>query len=387
MPPDPVEREAWVALGAVAGVGDVTFERALTTYGSAAGALAGIAALRATDGDRRLAAALGMRVADGLHGRILAAARDPGATARAVRTLGGWTLTPLDAGYPDRLDVLADPPRVLFGLGEPRAMEAARSVAIVGTRHPTALGRTLAGRIATRLVEAGATVVSGLAIGIDAAAHAATLDAGGRTVAVVGGGLDAPGPATNARLARAVVERGGAIVSEHAPGVAPTRGTFPRRNRLISALAGGTLVVEAPARSGALITAHHALEQGRPLVVVPGRPTDHASAGCLRLLRETPAQPYVGLDELLVDLGLEGGADGGTDIGGLPLAGALALLPELERAVAQTLVAGPQTVDTIVDRLGTEAGAVSGALMMLQLRGWARLHGSMHLPAGPLLQG
>ena len=198
-------------------------------------------------------------------------------------------------------------------------------MAVVGTRRPAGQGRDLARRIATRLVEAGACVVSGLAVGVDGAAHRAALEAGGETVAVIGSGPDDPGPLVHRPLARAIV-RSGAVVSELPPGVRATRGTYPRRNRIISALARATIVVEAPARSGALITARHALEQGRPLLVAPGRPLDPAVAGSLALLRESPARPLVGLDEMIVDLGLVGEAPRAAGPGGLSTDAALAML-------------------------------------------------------------
>lgn len=381
------ERRAWVALASVRGIGEVTFERLVVAYGGAAPALEGIARLPPRGGDRSISRQLGMRVDDGLHGRVLAAARDVDAVARTMAQLGGWVVTPLDQGYPERLHALEHPPRVLFGLGDAAAARAPRSIAVVGTRRPTAVGRTLAMRVAAQLVEAKAVVVSGLAVGIDAAAHASCLDRGGRTVAFVGGGLDAPGPATNRRLATAIVTRGGAILSEHAPGVGPTRGTFPKRNRLISALSTGTIVVEAPARSGALITARHALEQGRILLVAPGRPSDPSVAGCLTFLRETPALPLVGLDEMLVDLGLDTATEArsGQAAASLSAAAALDMLPAHERSVATALMAGPQTVDTIMERCALAPGVVSAALTILQMRGWARVHGSIQLASGPLL--
>jgi DNA processing protein len=224
-----------------------------------------------------------------------------------------------------------------------------------------------------------------LAVGIDAAAHVGALDAGGRTVAVVGSGLDAPGPVVHRRLARAIQAQG-AVISELAPGVAATPGTFPRRNRIISALARATIVVEAPSRSGALITARHALEQGRPLLVAPGRPLDPIVAGCLALLRDSPARPLVGLDEMIVDLGLDDDAEDGTGAGArLSAAFALGLLGPSERAVAEALCRGPQTLDALVRASDQAPGVVAAALTLLQLRGWASVLGPMQLPAGPLL--
>jgi DNA processing protein len=258
-------------------------------------------------------------------------------------------------------------------------------VAVVGTRRVSATGRDLTARIATRLAEAGAVVVSGLARGVDGVAHLAALEAGRPTVAVIGSGLDTPGPAVQRRLA-ARIARHGAVVSELPPGVPATQGTFPRRNRIISGLSGATIVVAAPARSGALITARHALEQGRTLLVAPGRPLDRHVAGNLALLRESPARPLVGLDEMLVDLGLERRTAAAPATPGLSLEGALALLAPAQRAVATALSSGPLTTDGLCRRTGLDPGVVAASLTMLQLRGWARVHGATQLPAGPLVR-
>ena len=380
-------RRAWIALASTPGVGDATFERMLQVFGDAATALRTVARLPGAS-DGRLARRLQMRVRSGVVAEIRRMAAAPSRPVEAMERLGGWALTPLDAAYPARLHELEQPPRVLFGIGYQDLLVGPRIVAVVGTRRPTAVARDLATRIGARLAAAGATIVSGLAVGIDGAAHRATLDAGGPTIAVVGGGLDAPGPANHRQLARRISERG-AVVGELAPGVAPTPGTFPRRNRIISALAGATIVVEAPARSGALITARHALEQGRLLLVAPGRPLDPRIAGNLALLHESPAKPLVGLDEMIVDLGLDDAPrdDGARQGKTLSAHAALALLGPGERAVAEGLMHGPQTVDALVGSSGLSPGVVAGALTILQLRGWARMHGPMQLAAGPLLEG
>jgi DNA processing protein len=313
------------------------------------------------------------------------AAADPGRPEHAMIALGGWVLTPLDSAWPASLHEMEEPPPVIFGLGSPASLVAARLVAVVGTRHPTGLGRSLATHVGARLAQAGVTVVSGLAVGIDGAAHLAALEAGGESVAVVGGGLDEPGPAVQRRLARQIADQG-SVISEQPPGVRPTAGTFPRRNRIVSALARATIVVEAPARSGALITARHALEQGRLLLVAPGRPMDPAVAGNLALLRESPARPLGGLDEMLVDLGLDDqGPEPETPDAGLSAATALRTLAGPEHAVAQALSRGPQTVDSLVRASGQPPGVVAAALTLLQLRGWAKVLGALQLPAGPLL--
>jgi DNA processing protein len=379
------EREAWVGLASTPGVGDVTFERLLATWGDATTALEAVARLSPARADEELAGTLGLRRRTGLAAAIRIAAADPGRPERAMLALGGWVLTPLDSAWPARLHEMEEPPPVIFGLGSPASLVTARLVAVVGTRHPTGLGRSLAARVAARLAQAGVTVVSGLAVGIDGAAHLAALEAGGESVAVVGGGLDEPGPAAHGRLARQIAAHG-SVISEQAPGIRPTTGTFPRRNRIVSALAEATIVVEAPARSGALITARHALEQGRLLLVAPGRPLDPAVAGNLALLRESPARPLVGLDEMLADLGLDDQVPEPRAPGtALSAATALRTLAGPEQAVAQALSRGPQTVDGLVRASGQPPGVVAAALTLLQLRGWAKVLGALQVPAGPLL--
>jgi len=379
------ERQAWVGMASTPGVGDVTFERLLATWGDATTALEAVARLSPARADEELAGLIGLRRRTGLAAAIRVTAADPGQPERAMLALGGWVLTPLDSAWPASLHEMEEPPPVIFGLGSPASLVAARMVAVVGTRHPTGIGRSLATRVGARLAQAGVTVVSGLAVGIDGAAHLAALEAGGESVAVVGGGLDEPGPAVHRRLARQIAGHG-SVISEQPSGIRPTAGTFPRRNRIVSALASATIVIEAPARSGALITARHALEQGRLLLVAPGRPLDPAVAGNLALLRESPARPLVGLDEMLVDLGLDDQVPGPRVPGTLlSTATALRTLAGPEQAVAQALSRGPQTVDGLVRACGQPPGVVAAALTLLQLRGWAKVLGALHLPAGPLL--
>lgn len=379
------ERQAWIALASTPGVGDVTFERLVATWGDATTALETVARLDRERGDQELAAVLGLRRRAGLAAAVRATAADPGRPERTMMALGGWVLTPLDRAWPATLHELEEPPPVIFGLGSQRSLVAAHAIAVVGTRRPTGVGRSLAVRIGTRLAQAGATVVSGLAMGIDGVAHLAALEAGGESVAVVGGGLDEPGPVAHRRLAHRLAARG-AVISEQPPGVRPTAGTFPRRNRIVSALARATVVVEAPARSGALITARHALEQGRLLLVAPGRPLDPAVAGNLNLLRDSPARPLTGLDEMLVDLGLDGATRGhSVPEARLSAATALQTLVGPQRAVAEALRRGPQTVDSLALASDQSPGVVAAALTLLQLRGWATSLGALQLPLGPLL--
>ena len=387
-----VERTAWLALASVRGVGEHTLPRLVAAFGSATATLQ----LAADTTEPRLQALL-ERILERplpqeLTTAIQEAAADPGHVGRRVAELGGWTLTPFDSAFPERLRGIEPMPPALFGMGDQGVLSDRRSVAVVGTRHPTPIGRTLAASIATALVDHGASVVSGLAFGIDGAAHAATLAAGGRTVAVIGGGLAHAGPRAHRLLLQAILAAGGALVGEHPPDAVPTRGTFTRRNRIISGLAGATVVIEAPERSGALITARHALEQGRPVFAAPGRPGDPAVMGCLSLLRETPTRPIVGIAELLEDLELDGlGLDARVDQPAsaahhLDAASALRLLAPPERAVAAQLLRGPASTDAIARATGLGPSVVAGSLTLLQLGGWSQPLGPLHLPAGPLVR-
>ncbi len=375
------ERTAWIALSATVGIGEGTFWSVIARYGGAANVLQEAArGARLIGGDDRNLPARTMTT-------LRETAGDPKHLLRRLDELGIWTTTPMDADYPTRMAVIDPQPIVIYGWGDRAALERARSVAVVGTRRPTLSGRDLASRVGARLAEAGAVVVSGLAIGIDGAAHAAAVAAGGQSVAVIGGGHCQPGPRAHRSLLRAILDVGGAVISEYAPDVSATKGTYPRRNRIISALGDATIVIEAPARSGALITARHALEQGRQLFVAPGRPGDRHIAGCLALLRETDARPLIGLDELIVDLGwdAEPGATARPPGATLSLESALDLLGPAGRAVARRVAAGPVSADALVEETGLAPPVVSGAITLLMLRGWVQAFGPAYLPAGPLL--
>jgi DNA processing protein len=391
------ERRAWIALAAVEGVGEIRFGRLIAAFGGA-GAVLETAAQGGLQLARRvMQAEAHVQLDTATVENIRATARDPFGIERRMQRLGVWALTPLDAGFPHRLRELDPVLAVLFGQGDPDAARADGSIAVVGTRRPTLAGRALAARVATRLAQCGATrlaqcgaiVFSGLAIGIDGAAHAATLEAGGRTVAVIGGGHTHPGPRAHRAMVERILATGGAVIGELAPDLAPSRSSFPKRNRLISILTDATLVIEAPLRSGALITARHALEQGRTVLAAPGRPGDPSTAGCLALLRETPARPLVGLDELVVDLELHGQSTRGrtgerpTD---LDVATALRLLGPAERAVAERLSRGPASADALIVDTGLTPAVASGAITLLLLRGWAQSFGPAYLAAGPLMR-
>jgi DNA processing protein len=381
-------RDDWIALASVQGVGDETLHALLAEFGSATDALAAVRDGRFDMWFQRA------RVKDGRVPMIKEAvaelrktAADPAERLVALAELGLWTSTSLDTDYPTRLRDLPNPPAVIHGLGDRAALHRPRTVGIVGTRRPTPAGRALTAKIAARLVEWDATVVSGLAVGIDGAAHAATLEHDGRAVGVIGGGHRFPGPRAHQRLRDEVVARGGAVISEHHPDDHPRLGTFPRRNRIIAALSDALVVVEAPTRSGALNTANHALGLGRPVFVAPGRVGDWSTAGALALLRETPTRPIVGLDELVGDLGYldaPAATTGSTPISVISRDAALATLGAAEQAVARRLAQGPAGLDLLVVETGYAPQVVSSAVTFLLMRGWALAVGPAFVAAGPL---
>lgn len=215
--------------------------------------------------------------------------------ARVTRA-GVQLLTLEDRAYPALLREAPGAPPLIYVHGELLEVDH-WAVAVVGTRAPTVYGREATVRLARALAEAGITVVSGLALGVDAVAHTAALDAGGRTLAVLGSGVDQPYPERNRRLAERIV-RQGALISDYPLGTKPVAANFPPRNRIISGLSRGTLVVEAGLRSGALITVEFALEQGREVLAVPGPIFSPQSAGPHRLIRDG-AMLVAGVDDLL----------------------------------------------------------------------------------------
>ncbi len=281
--------------------------------------------------------------------------------------------------YPRLLAEAPGSPPLLYLSGRPMPRQAP-ALAIVGARRGTAAGRETAGVLATDLAGLGATVVSGLALGIDAAAHAASLDAGGFTVAVLGCGTDVVYPRANAGLQRRIVERG-CLVSEFPPGTAPRRQHFPRRNRIISGLALGVVVVEAGLRSGSLVTARHALEQGREVFAVPGSVHNPLSRGCHRLLREG-ATLVEGIGDIVNGLpdwsfSASAGGVGGRQRRAIPVPGRLS-------RVHDALEHAPVEIDRVVARSGLPAAEVMAALVELELLGHARNEAGGYARRDPL---
>ena len=356
------ERAFWVVLSMATGIGPVRFQRLLEVCGGAQGAW------QATELELA-AAGLERRTADSL--RRLRLKTSPEAVTARLAQLKIQALTLLDDSYPANLRYVSDPPPVLFVRGR-LAPGDTSAVALVGTRRATAYGREVAGRLARDLASAGVTVVSGLAKGIDTAAHHAALQIGGRTLAVLGNGLDQVYPAENAGLADRIVDQdAGALVSEFAPGVPPDAVNFPRRNRIISGLSLGAVIVEAGERSGALITADFALEQGREVLAVPGNITSPMSAGPNELLKQG-ATPVTSAHDILSALRPES-----LNFSPELVARDVPALGAQETAVLHALDDQARHADELARILRLPSGEISAALAMLELKGLARQVGSM----------
>lgn len=267
---------------------------------------------------------------------------------------------------PRGLRDLADPPSALFARGQTAptlaAIASAPVVAIVGSRRPGSPGLALARSLACALAERGAVVVSGLALGIDAAAHQGSLDAGGRTVAVLGGGVDRPSPRRNLRLAESVV-RDGLLLSEYWPGTLPAPWRFPARNRIVAAISDAVVVVEAGARSGALITADLALDIGRPVLAVPGSPWLEGARGCNELIR-SGAAVCEGVDDVVAEIpGRPWTAgDDAPARPGVPLSTA-------GHEILRELGSAPGRADELAERLAWPAARVASTLAVLEIEG------------------
>jgi DNA processing protein len=286
---------------------------------------------------------------------------------------GVHAAVPGDADYPGRLTTIPGAPSLLYLRGTLDAADA-NAVGIVGSRACTAYGKRIAERIAAGLARAGWTVISGLARGIDGAAHRGALDAGGRTIAVLAGGLSRIYPPEHADLADAILRRG-CLISETPMTVAPQPGMFPARNRIISGLARAVVVVEANVKSGALITVDHAAEQGREVFAVPGPVDSPASAGCLDLIRKG-AKLVRDADDILEDLRGIAPPDPPAPKGTAAPNPKPSLfeppnptgLDPLQQSVWDALAEGAQHVDALARRTGAGIGALNPALIQLELK-------------------
>ncbi len=347
----------WVALDRVTGIGRARFLLLEKHFGTMERAWnAPAAEIEAAGLDARTAASI-------VAARI---AGDPSKEIDLLERHGVTALTWNDSAYPPRLREVFELPPVLYVKGDWRPDEW--NVAVVGTRRPTPYGRQAAELLSGDLARNGITVVSGLARGIDAAAHRAALAQGGRTIAVLASGLDIIYPPEHTRLAAEIVERG-ALISDYPPGTQPRPDYFPRRNRILSGISLGVLVVEAGPGSGALHTANWALEQGRDVFAVPGSIFSAMSQSSNALIREG-AKLVAGVEDILEELNL-------TVAARQPEAEEVLPADETETALLRQLSAEPKHIDQVRRDTGLPIAEVSSALALLELKGMVRQVGGM----------
>lgn len=365
------ERAYWLAWSKISGIGPILLLRLHHHFGTLAEAwVASKTELEAVEGFGEQIAALAVAGRSRL---------DPDELLQQHEQENPHFWTPADAGYPRLLLEMSDPPPVLYysGVVEPLENQGIiPCVAIVGTREPTDYGRRWTRRITAALAQAGFTVVSGLAEGVDTETHQTCLGAGGRTIAVLGTGVDVVYPWSNRNLSKQV-EQNGLLVSEYPAGSQPDRVHFPRRNRIIAGLSRAILVMEAPHKSGALITARLANEYGREVYALPGSLDNSRSRGCLELIN-TGAHMILGEKSLLAALeNLPQLDDARSPISQLSIFDEEAdiemsspqpiLLEPLLKQVFEAVSLEPLAVDLIVQKTGLETGAVLSALAQLEL--------------------
>jgi DNA processing protein len=362
--------EPLLRLAVVPGIGPARLQLLVRHFGSAERVLlARPAEIRALPG-----------LGEALVRRIREAAEPAGAermraALALLRREGAVVLSPDDADYPDDFRLLADPPFLVFTVGD-LALLRAPAVAVVGTRRPSAYGRATAEALSREMVRAGYAIVSGMASGIDAAAHDAALQADGGSIGVLGNGIDRVYPTENRALFRAMRERG-LLLTEYVPGEEPRAGNFPRRNRLVAAIARGVVVVEMGERSGARHTVDAALELGREVFAVPGPIGSETSAGTNLLIKQGAAVVTSVTDVLdsLEGVGAPHAAPARPRAAApapprsvpldLPL---VDLTPEQQR-VLDALGDEPIHVDVLADRAGTSTGIALALLLQLELHG------------------
>jgi DNA processing protein len=344
----------WLALKSVPGVGNLLFRRLVERFGSPD------AVFTADETTLLTVPGVAARLAAAIHNH-----RDTGAVDReldAAREKGYRIITQTDRRYPPLLAQIPDPPPYLYVYGT--LPIDGLTIAVVGSRHASDYGVDTTKRLSMDLAKHGVTIVSGMAMGIDTAAHAGTIAAGGRTVSVLGTGLDRIYPRENERLFHQIAENG-AVVSEFALGTGPDAHHFPARNRIISGMSHGTVVVEATARSGSLITAHLAAEQGRDVFAVPGNIHSFKSVGTHTLIKEGAklvAHAWDVLDEF------QHLYHPRQDDPQAP-ASVRPPLTEAEAMVIDNLDAEPVHIDDLARKLAFPSGRLSGLLLQLELKG------------------
>jgi len=347
----------WLASTMIPGLGDLGIGRAWRELGS-------IEELWRTPASRL--ARFGIRPAAAAGLASFASWDEVENLKRRVRELGAGIVTLADPSYPELLSRIADPPPVMFFQGDP-AVLGRPAVAIVGARRASELGRRFAFSLARQLAERGVVVVSGLALGVDGAAHEGSLRGGGPTVAVLGTGIDISYPAAHRHLGRRIVENG-ILLTEFVPGSGPDRHHFPRRNRIVSGLSHAVVVVEAGEKSGSLITARMALEQGREVFAVPGPPGLPGSRGVNRLLKDG-AQLLESAEDIFAALPWLEGNESRSAAGCPQTSGRRPTLSPEQALVVAALGPDELPFDELCNRLAWDASRLSRVLLELELDG------------------
>lgn len=350
--------KCWVALNMVLGVGKTLFHRLVSAFGSPEDVF------RASSGDLMRVEGIGQKIAAEVQGFDID--RVVEREFRVVEKIGARILTVNCPEYPKLLQSIYDPPPVIYCRGKPLDRYAV-PVAVVGSRLPTSYGKNVARRLCSGLASLGICIVSGMARGIDTLAHRAALESGGDTIAVFGCGLANTYPPENASLKERIVEQG-TIVSEFPVTMRPERNNFPARNRLISGLSHGALIIEAGEKSGALITAQFALEQGREVFAVPGNIYSPKSLGTNRLI-QMGARLVDGPEAVVEELGLETQALlKNPDTGSIDISS----LTSNEQRLISLLSFDERHIDSLIESSNLSAAEVSATLMQLELRGLVR---------------
>jgi DNA processing protein len=351
-------RQYWVAFSLVKGIGAVRFQAILNYFGDPQIAWG-------APGEALHEAGLSDKVVENVI--ELRSSIDLDLIWEQLQAKGISVLIQTDDAYPRRLREIEQPPPVIYQLGELTEGDE-WAVAVVGTRRVTAYGRQVAEEIAGTLARNGITVVSGLARGVDSISHQAALNAGGRTVAVLGSGVDRIYPPENRNLAEQIIQHG-ALISDYPPGTPPEASNFPPRNRLISGLSLAVVVVEAGGTSGALITASFAADQGRDVFAVPGNITSPGSKGTNRLIRDGAA-PLLNPEQVLEALELTMVAEQRT---------ARVVLPAdaVEAQLFEALGSEPLHIDEIRTRTEIPIEKVTASLALMELKGMVRQVGGM----------
>jgi len=348
-------RGYWLALSMIENLGPVTARKLINIFKEPEAIFkASFEELRSIDGigEKRARAIKEFKRWEEVEGII-----------KKCRSLNIELITQDEALYPENLKTIPDPPLVIFTIGRPLPQDR-YAIAIVGSRKSTDYGRRVADKLSRELAELGITVVSGLARGIDTVAHLGSLKAGGRTIGVFASGLDRPYPPENKTLIKKIVEHGGYVVSEFLPGVPPNKENFPKRNRLISGLSLGVIVVEAGSGSGALITANYALEQGREVFAVPGSIFSKNAEGTNNLIKNG-ARLLSGVDDILEELAPK--------LKGLTVNKSQQLkvleLSDGEKDIINILGDETMHIDEIARKAGRPVHEVSSILLELELKG------------------